>query len=128
MRTRSTYLRQILRAVLLEALVLGILAAVTGLFVGFLLAKGLFSLFDSVGFTLPNSGIVFQTRTAVVAILVGVLVTVAASLRPAIRATRVQPIDAVREGATIPATSTPRRRTIRSAALTVRGFAALVVV
>jgi putative ABC transport system permease protein len=126
LRTLGANRRQILRAVLFEALVVGLLAAVTGLFVGFLLAKGLFSLFDSVGFTLPNSGIVFQTRTAVVAILVGVLVTVAASLRPAIRATRVQPIDAVREGATLPETSTPRRRTIRAAALTLFGFAALI--
>jgi putative ABC transport system permease protein len=126
LRTLGANRRQVLRAVLLEALVVGLLAAVTGLFVGFLLAKGLFSLFDAVGFTLPNSGLVFQTRTAIVAIVVGVLVTVAASLRPAIRATRVQPIDAVREGATIPESSTPRRRTIRSAALTVLGFAALV--
>src|SRR5204863_8434471 len=68
LRTLGANRGQILRAVLLEAFVLGILAAVTGLFVGFLLAKGLFSLFDAVGFTLTNSGIVFQTRTAVVAI------------------------------------------------------------
>jgi len=126
LRTLGANRRQVLRAVLIEAFVVGLIAAVIGLFVGFLLAKGLFSLFDSVGFTLPNSGIVFQTRTAVVAILVGVLVTVAASLRPAIRATRVQPIDAVREGAAIPETSTPRRRTIRAAALTLFGFAALI--
>ncbi len=126
LRTLGANRRQILRSVLVEALVVGFLAAVAGLFVGFLLAKGLFSLFDSVGFTLPNSGIVFKSRTAVVAILVGVLVTVAASLRPAVRATRVQPIDAVREGATIPETSTPRRRLIRSAGLTLLGFAALV--
>ncbi|HEY1597654.1 MAG TPA: FtsX-like permease family protein [Thermoleophilaceae bacterium] len=126
LRTLGANRRQILRAVLVEAFVVGLLAAVVGLFVGFLLAKGLFSLFDSVGFTLPNSGIVFETRTAVVAILVGVIVTVAASLRPAIRATRVQPIDAVREGATLPETSTPRRRTLRAAGLTFVGFAALV--
>ncbi|HKN93663.1 MAG TPA: FtsX-like permease family protein [Thermoleophilaceae bacterium] len=126
LRTLGASRRQILRTVLIEALVVGFLAAVVGLFVGFLLAKGLFSLFDSVGFTLPNSGIVFKSRTAVVAILVGVLVTVAASLRPAVRATRVQPIDAVREGATIPETSTPRRRLIRSAGLTLIGFAALI--
>jgi putative ABC transport system permease protein len=126
LRTLGASRRQILRAVLVEAVVLGALAAVTGLFAGFLLAKGLFKLFDAVGFTLPNSGIVFETRTAIVAILVGVVVTVAASLRPAIRATRVQPIEAVREGATLPETSTPRRRLIRALVLTILGFAALV--
>ncbi|HEY2601031.1 MAG TPA: FtsX-like permease family protein [Thermoleophilaceae bacterium] len=125
LRTLGANRRQVLRAVLLEAVVVGLLAAVVGLFAGFLIAKGLFSLFDAVGFTLPNSGIVFETRTAIVAILVGLVVTVAASLRPAIRATRVQPIEAVREGATLPETSTPRRRTVRSAGLTLVGFAAL---
>ena len=43
-----------------------------------------------------------QTRTIVVAMLVGTIVTVLASLRPALRATRVPPIAAVREGATLP--------------------------
>jgi putative ABC transport system permease protein len=126
LRTLGASRRQILRTVLAEAVVLGLLAAVTGLFVGFALAKGLFKLFDAVGFTLPNSGIVFETRTAVVAILVGVVVTTVASLRPALRATRVQPIEAAREGATLPETSTPRRRTLRAAGLTTLGFAALV--
>jgi putative ABC transport system permease protein len=126
LRTLGANRRQILRVILIEAVTLGILASVTGLFVGFGLAEGLFSLFNAVGFTLPNSGIVFETRTAIVAIVVGVLVTTLASLRPAIRAMRVPPIAAVREGATLPESSTPRRRTIRSAALTLIGFAALV--
>ena len=43
---------------------------------------GLFKLFDAVGFTLPNNGLVFETRTIVVALLVGILVTLLASLRP----------------------------------------------
>src|SRR5439155_17226653 len=45
--------------------------------------------------------------TIVVSLLVGVIVTLLASLRPAIKATRVPPIAAVREGATLPA---PRHR------------------
>jgi putative ABC transport system permease protein len=125
LRTLGANRRQILRVILIEAVTVGLLAAITGLFVGFGLAEGLFSLFNAVGFTLPNSGIVFETRTAIVAIVVGVLVTTLASLRPAIRAMRVPPIAAVREGSTIPEGSTPRRRTIRSAALTLIGFAAL---
>ena len=126
LRTIGAARRQILRAILLEALTVGALASLTGLFTGFGLAKGLFALFDSVGFTLPNSGLVFESRTAVVALVVGVAVTTLASLRPALRATRVPPIAAVREGATVPETTTPRRRTLRSAALTVLGFGALV--
>ncbi|MBA2383863.1 MAG: ABC transporter permease [Actinobacteria bacterium] len=44
----------------------------------------------------------FATRTIVVSLLVGTLVTLAAGLFPAVRATKVPPIAAVREGATLP--------------------------
>jgi putative ABC transport system permease protein len=45
---------------------------------------------------------VFSTRTIVVSLGVGTLIALLASLRPALRATRVEPIAAVREGATMP--------------------------
>ena len=96
---------------MIEALVVGTLASIIGLFSGLALAKGLFRLFDVVGFTLPNQGLLLETRTIVVSLLVGILVTLLASLRPAIRATRVPPIAAVREGATLPESRFARFRT-----------------
>jgi putative ABC transport system permease protein len=101
-RTLGGSQRQVLTSVVIEALVVGTLAAIIGLLSGLLLAKGLFKLFDAVGFTLPNQGLVFEARTIYVSLAVGILVTVLASLRPALRATRVPPIAAVREGATLP--------------------------
>ena len=53
-------------------------------------------------FSGSNSGIVFETRTVIISLLVGIIVTLVASLRPAVRATRVPPIAAVREGADLP--------------------------
>ena len=88
LRTLGASRRQVLRSVILEALVMGVLASVVGLFVGLALGKGLFKLFDAVGFTLPNNGITVETRTIVVALVVGILVTLLASLRPALRATQ----------------------------------------
>ena len=44
----------------LESLVMGMLASIVGLFLGLALAKGLFSLFDAVGFTLPNNGLLLR--------------------------------------------------------------------
>ena len=117
--------RQVLASIVLEALVVGVIASVIGLFLGLLLAKGLFSLFDAVGFTLPNTGLVFETRTVVVALLAGILVTLLASLRPAIRATRVPPVAAVREGATLPRARFARVRSVGAAVLALLGFAAL---
>ncbi len=117
--------RQVLGSIVLEALVVGIVASVVGLFLGLALAKGLFRLFDFVGFTLPNTGLVFETRTIVVALLAGILVTLGASLRPAIRATRVPPVAAVREGATLPPGRFARLRGVGALLMAVGGFAAL---
>jgi putative ABC transport system permease protein len=126
LRTLGASRRQVLGSIVLEALVVGVLASVTGLLAGLGLATGLFKLFDAVGFTLPNSGLLFQTRTVVVSLLVGVIVTLVASLRPALRATRVPPIAAVREGATLPEGRLARFRTASSALLALIGFAALI--
>jgi ABC-type antimicrobial peptide transport system permease subunit len=124
-RTLGASRRQVLGSIVIEALVVGVIASVVGLFFGLGLAKLLFWLFDAVGFTLPNSGLIFETRTIVAALLVGVLVTLIASLRPAVRATRVPPIAAVREGATLPESRFARFRTPGSLGLTATGFAAL---
>ena len=86
----------------------------------------LFGLFDLVGFILPNTGLVFLTRSSVIAALAaGILVTLIASLRPAIRATRVPPIAAVREGSVLPP---PKHRRLRGAGavlMAVAGIAAI---
>jgi putative ABC transport system permease protein len=126
LRTLGASRTQVLRSVVLEALVMGILASVVGLFTGLALAKGLFSLFDAVGFTLPNNGLTLETRTVVVALLVGIVVTLLASLRPALRATRVPPIAAVREGATLPESRWARFRLPAAIVLTLIGFGALL--
>jgi putative ABC transport system permease protein len=126
LRTIGASRRQVLVSIIVEGLAVGVLASVVGLFLGFALAEGLFSLFDAVGFTLPNSGLVYEPRTFVVALLVGVLVTLVASLRPALRATRVPPIAAAREGATLPPSRFHRYRTLGSAVLTALGFGALL--
>ncbi len=127
LRTLGASRRQVLRSILLESLVVAAFASVVGLGVGLGLARGLFSLFDAFGFTLPNQGILVRARTIEVALAVGVLVTVLAGLRPALRATRVPPIAAVREGATLPEGRFARYRTQGSAAVAVLGFAAVLL-
>ncbi len=102
LRTLGASRRQVRGTVLLEALVIGALASVVGLFAGLGLASGLNSLFRALELELPTTSLVFSMRTVIVALAVGILVTVVAGLAPAIRATRVPPIAAVREGATLP--------------------------
>jgi len=101
LRTLGASRRQVLRLVLLESLALGLLASAIGIGAGIGLARGLTALFDAMGLTLPQSSPVYATRTFVISLLLGVLVTVFAGLWPAVRATRVPPIAAVREGAVL---------------------------
>ena len=102
LRTLGGSRRQVLVSVVVEGFVIGLLASVVGLFLGLGVGKGLNSLFVAMGIDLPQAGTVFATRTVVVSLIVGTTVTVLASIVPALRATRVPPISAVREGSTPP--------------------------
>jgi putative ABC transport system permease protein len=101
--------RQVLRSVVGEALVVGTVASAIGLVAGLGLAQLLSGLFASLGVDLPTTGTVFSTRTIVVSLAVGIVVTVLAGLGPALRATRVSPVNAMREGAEIPPSRIGRR-------------------
>jgi putative ABC transport system permease protein len=102
LRTLGATKRQVYWSVVIEAFVTGMLGSVVGLFLGLGLAKGLNALFVAFGIDLPQVGTVFATRTIVVSLVLGAVVTLFASIRPALRATRVQPIAAVREGSVLP--------------------------
>src|SRR3954464_4636367 len=102
LRTLGASRRQVLWSVVIEAFVIGLLGSVIGLFLGLGLAKLLNALFVAIGIDLPHGSTGFATRTIVVSLLVGTLVTLFASIRPARRATRVPPIAAVREGSGLP--------------------------
>ncbi|MDQ3866953.1 MAG: ABC transporter permease, partial [Actinomycetota bacterium] len=102
LRTLGASRRQVLWSVVLEAFVIGFLASVIGLFAGLGLAVGLNTLLKSFGGDLPTTGTVFATRTIVVSLVIGTVITLLAGVFPAIRATRVPPISAVREGAALP--------------------------
>jgi putative ABC transport system permease protein len=111
LRTVGATRRQVLGSVLGEALVMGFVASVIGLGIGIGLAKGLKALFKAIGADLPGGSAVLETRTIIVSLIVGTLVTLVASLSPAVRATRIEPIEGVREGAVIPKTRFSRLKT-----------------
>src|SRR6202011_4581141 len=102
LRTLGSSRAQIMRSVVYEGLMLGVVGAALGLLGGIALAPALNALFKAFGADLPHNGTVIETRTIVVSLLVGITVTVLAGLPPALRATRVPPLAAMREGVEIP--------------------------
>jgi putative ABC transport system permease protein len=116
---------QVLRAVIGEALVLGLVASAIGFLAGFGLAPGLKGLFKLFGADLPSSGIVLEARTVIVSILVGTLITLVAAVGPAIRATRVPPIAALQDAASLPRARGARWRTPIAGGLALIGIVLL---
>jgi putative ABC transport system permease protein len=89
--------RQVLAAVLLEALGIGLVASAIGLVAGIPLAAGLKALLAAFGFDIPAGGIVLATSSAVVAFSAGVIVTLLAALSPSRKAAKVPPVAAMRD-------------------------------
>jgi putative ABC transport system permease protein len=88
--------RQVRRMITLEALGLGVLSTVLGVFGGLLVARGLIAAFDAAGAGFPDTQIVMQPRTIVAAALVGVGITMISVIVPSRKASRIPPVAAMR--------------------------------
>ncbi|MGI8846211.1 MAG: ABC transporter permease [Thermoleophilaceae bacterium] len=97
LRTLGASRRQIRRNVILEAGIIAVIGSLAGLAGGLGAAYGLKALFKAIGVDLPAAGLEFKASTAVIAVVLGVVVTLVAALTPAIRATRVTPMAALLE-------------------------------
>jgi putative ABC transport system permease protein len=103
LRTLGASRRQVLRSVLTEAALMGLVASVIGIGFGVLLALGLNGLFGAIGIGLPTSSISIPVMQSVVLPLaIGTGAALVASVAPAVKATRVPPIAALREGFVLP--------------------------
>ncbi|MDP2712548.1 MAG: ABC transporter permease, partial [Solirubrobacteraceae bacterium] len=95
MRALGASRRQVLQAALIESLLIGVVASVAGLGGGVGIATLLKAMFSAFGGALPDGGLVFTAGSAVVAVVVGVLITAVAGVAPARRASRVAPVAAL---------------------------------
>jgi len=107
LRTLGASRRQILTTVVVEALSIGLLGAIVGIGGGFVIAKLLNLLLEAFEIDLPTTGLVMESRTLIVSLLIGIFVTLFSSLVPALRSTRVPPIAALH--AALPAPTRRRR-------------------
>ena len=118
--------RQVFRSVLGEAALTGLVASVIGLALGVLAALGLKALLKAFGIELPSAPLVFEARTVVVAIAVGVGVTVFSAIVPARRAVRIAPVAALVEDSGDEGDTVRRRRVTAGTAVAILGLAAVL--
>lgn len=116
---------QVNRSVLLEAGLVGLVGSVLGIGGGIGLAYGLRALLNSFNVGLPSGSLQLQPRTIVVALLVGVLVTVFSAYSPARRAAKTPPVAAMREEFASTGSSL-RKRTIAASVFALLGALALI--
>lgn len=86
---------QILRSVVAESFVIGLISSLLGIGAGVLIAFALRAILNSIGLSIPSFGVVVAPATVLVALVVGVVVTVVSAIFPAIKASRTSPIAAI---------------------------------
>jgi putative ABC transport system permease protein len=112
--------RQVRRAILVEAVVVGLVGSVAGFVAGLGVASALGSFMN-----LPEGALAILPTSVATAIVSGVLVTVTSALIPARRASRVPPVAAMREVA-IDVTGRSRLRLAIGLVVTVLGIAGVI--
>jgi putative ABC transport system permease protein len=87
--------RQVTRSVLLEAFVVGAVAAVAGLVAGIGIGAGLRALMGTIGATVPDGPLIITSGTVLSALAVGILITMLAAWLPGRRAAKIPPVAAM---------------------------------
>ena len=100
---------QVLRSVLIETFAVGVFASILGVLVGIGLAPALAAMLKAFGIDLGTEGLVISPGTVVIGLIIGVLATMVSGFVPARRATRVEPVTAMRD-AVLPGVGHLRRR------------------
>ncbi|MEZ5246397.1 MAG: FtsX-like permease family protein [Acidimicrobiales bacterium] len=113
---------QLRRSVMAEAVIVGLVASVTGLAAGVGIAALLTAVFEAIGAELPAYPTILSARTIIIAMVLGVGVTVASSIAPARTAAGVSAIVALRDGAVI-TKENGRQRLVRGGLTLAAGIA-----
>lgn len=88
---------QVLGAIAGESLLIGVLAALVGVALGIAVAAALVTVFKQLGAVLESAALVISPSALITGFVVGVIVTLVASVFPALRASRVAPLAALRD-------------------------------
>ncbi|MEU9501291.1 FtsX-like permease family protein [Streptomyces sp. NPDC048196] len=103
--------RQVVRSVLAEAALLGLISSVVGFALGLGIAVGLRAVLNANGAGFPDGPVVIAPNTVLAALAVGVVVTVLAAWLPSRKAARIAPVEAL---TTVEAPPAPRSLVVRN--------------
>jgi putative ABC transport system permease protein len=118
--------RQVVRSVLLEALLVGVVASLIGLVAGIGFSSLLKGLLKGFGLDIPATGTVITPTAMIIAFVTGLVVTMASAFFPARRAAKIPPIAALRDVA-VDRSSTSSTRIIGGIVVLGLGVVALLV-
>ena len=119
--------RQVTTALLIEAVVVGLVGSLLGLAGGVGLALGIRDLLGALGFGIPANGLVLTGSTATITIVAGLVATLLAAVAPALRSGRVPPVAAMADVA-FERTGPARTRAIAAVVAGAIGVATIVAV
>jgi putative ABC transport system permease protein len=117
--------KQITRAMLIEATVVGLIGSIVGLVAGIGLSAGLSALLRAVNIDIPSGGLVLSQNTVTSTIIIGLIVTVLSAILPARRAGKVPPLAAMR--ATALEVAGPGRKRLYAGLLSIALGVAIIV-
>lgn len=117
---------QVTRLVVIEALVVAVISSLIGVFGGIALALLLAALMNAIGFNLPEGPLTIAPRTVVIAMTVGIVVTVVAAILPARKAAKIPPVAAMHEELARTGRKPLRRRAAAGAVVTTGGVGLLL--
>jgi putative ABC transport system permease protein len=118
--------KQVRQMIVTESMIIAAVATVVGFAGGIVVSKMLTAIFNAAGAGFPDAATVIEPRTIVVALIVGFGVTLMATIVPAMRASRIPPVAAMRPEITLPSGAATRRWII-GGVLTVLGVVLYLV-
>ena len=118
--------KQVSRSIVVESAIVGLLSTAIGIAVGMLVSLVMRAAIRASGFGLPSGPLVLRPRTVVLAVVIGLGVTMIASIVPALRARRITPIAALSQDHRIERSGW-RRRVAVGGAVTAAGVVCLAL-
>lgn len=119
--------RQVVSLVVYEAFIVSIVASVIGIIAGVAISYALRGISNALGFGLPEGELTLQPRTIYISLAVGVFVTVLSALMPAVKASRVSPVEGLRDSEGLTPRKSLHKRALAGFTITGVGTSALLI-